>query len=85
MIRQHSSTLHYTLVGERKARGRVETGAVFEQGLRATNPEGEVLLLRRVTVILDKPTRDGDTEIHLLTDLPVGGRGRSRNRGDVQA
>jgi IS4 transposase len=71
VIRQHASTLHYTLVGKRKARGRVETGAVFEQTLRATNDAGEVLVLRRVTVVLDKPTRDGDTEIHLLTNLPV--------------
>jgi IS4 transposase len=71
VIRQHASTLHYTLVGKRKARGRIETGAVFEQTLRATNDAGEVLFLRRVTVVLDKPTRDGDTEIHLLTNLPV--------------
>jgi IS4 transposase len=71
VIRQHASTLHYTLVGKRKARGRIETGAVFEQTLRATNDAGEVLLLRRVSVVLDKPTRDGDTEIHLLTNLPV--------------
>ena len=30
----------------------------------------KVLLLRRVTVVLDKSTRDGDTEIHVLTNLP---------------
>jgi hypothetical protein len=71
VIRQHSSTLYYTLVGRRKARGRGATGEVFEQTLRATNPAGEVLFLRRVTVALDKPTRDGDTEIHLLTNLLV--------------
>jgi IS4 transposase len=71
IIRQHASTLHYTLLGKRKARGRIETGAVFEQTLRATNDAGEVLFLRRVTVVLDKPTRDGDTELHLLTNLPV--------------
>jgi hypothetical protein len=71
VIRQHASTLHYTLVGKPKARGRVATGRVFEQTLRATAAEGEVLLLRRVTVVLDKPTRDGDVEIHLLTNLPV--------------
>jgi IS4 transposase len=71
VIRQHASTLHYTLVGKRKARGRVATGQVFEQTLRATNDTGEVLLLRRVTVVLDKPTREGDTEIHLLTNLPI--------------
>lgn len=71
VIRQHASTLHETLLGTRKARGRVETGQVFEQTLRATNDKGEILLLRRVTVVLDKPTRDGDAEIHLLTNLPV--------------
>ena len=71
LVRQHASTLHYTLVGKRKDRGRVETGGVFEQTLRATNDAGEVLFLRRVTVVLDKPTRDDDTEIHLLTNLPV--------------
>lgn len=71
VIRQHASTLHYTLVGKRKARGRVETGQVFEQTLEASNNAGEILLLRRVTVVLDKPTRDGDTELNLLTNLPV--------------
>jgi IS4 transposase len=71
VIRQHAATLHYTLVGKRKARGRIETGAVFEQTLRAENDAGEVLFLRRVSVLLDRPTRDGDTEIHLLTNLPV--------------
>src|SRR3954452_7785778 len=71
VIRQHGSTLHATPVGKRRARGRVETGQVFEQTLRATTEEGEVLLLRRVTVALDQPTRDGDAEIHLLTNLPA--------------
>jgi hypothetical protein len=69
LIRQHASTLCYTLVGKRKARGRIETGAVFEQKLRATNEAGEILFLRRVSVVLDQPTRDGDREIHLLTNL----------------
>lgn len=71
VIRQHASTLHYTLVGKRKPRGRVETGMVYEQRLRATNDAGEILFLRRVTVVLDKPTRDGDGEIHLVTNLPA--------------
>src|SRR3954463_6957077 len=44
VIRQHASTLHYTLVGKRKARGRTATGAVFEQTLRATNDADEVVL-----------------------------------------
>ena len=45
------------------------------QGVRAdgpaTNDAGEILFLRRVTVVLDKPTRDGDAEIHLLTNVPA--------------
>jgi IS4 transposase len=71
VIRQHASTLHYVLLGKRKARGRVETGRVYEQTLRAVNDAGDVLFLRRVTMVLDKPTRDGDIEIHLLTNLPA--------------
>jgi len=71
VIRQHASTLRYTPVGQRKPRGRTETGAVFEQTLRATNDDGEVRVLRRVTVVLDEPTRDGETELHLLTNLPT--------------
>ena len=59
------------MVGKRKARGRIATGAVFEQRLRATNEAGEILFLGRVSVVLDQPTRDGDSEIHLLTNLPA--------------
>jgi hypothetical protein len=70
VIRQHASTLHWEFVGKRRACGRIETGKVFEQTLRATNEAGEILVLRRVTVVLDVPTRDGETELHLLTDVP---------------
>ena len=50
---------------------RIETGKVFEQSLRLTNPDtGEILFSLLITVVLDKPTRDGDGEIHILTNLP---------------
>ena len=71
VIRQHASTLHWEFVGKRRARGRIDTGKVFEQTLRATNEAGEILILRRITVILDRPTRDGDAEIHILTNVPA--------------
>jgi hypothetical protein len=71
VIRQHASTLHCSLEGKPKARGRIETGAVVEQTLRATNDDGEIFFWRRISVVLDQPTRDGDTEIHLLTNVPV--------------
>src|SRR3954463_13970439 len=71
VIRQHASTLHWEFVGKRRACGRSAPGKVFEQKVRISNDAGEILFLRRVTVVLDKPTRDGDTEIHLLTNLPA--------------
>jgi hypothetical protein len=70
VIRQHGSTLTWEAVGERIAQGRCATGAVFEQAVRLTNDGGEALLVRRITVELDQPTRDGDRVIHILTDLP---------------
>ena len=71
VIRQHASTLHWTFVGKRRACGRIATGKVFEQTIRASNDAGEILFLRRVTVLLDQPTRDGETELHILTNVPA--------------
>jgi IS4 transposase len=73
ITRQHASTLRWEFAGKRRSRGRIQTGAVFEQTIKATDGAGEILILRRITVELDKPTRDGDREIHLLTNLPPGG------------
>ena len=71
VVRQHASTLYWEFTGKKRACGRIETGKVFEQTVRLTNPDtGEVLFVRRITVVLDKPTRDGDGEIHILTNLP---------------
>jgi IS4 transposase len=71
VVRQHASTLHWEFTGKRRACGRIDTGKVFEQTIRATNDAGEALVLRRITVVLDQPTRDGETEIHLLTNVPA--------------
>jgi IS4 transposase len=71
VIRQHASTLHWEFVGKRRAGGRSDTGKVFEQTIRATDDAGEIIILRRITVELDQPTRDGDTAIHLLTNVPA--------------
>jgi len=67
-IRQHGQ-LEGELLGERVCKGRCETGHVYEQRLRLCTQHGRILAVRRVTIILDKPTRDGDTEIHILTNL----------------
>jgi IS4 transposase len=70
ITRQHASTLRWEFTGKRRRRGRIETGEVYEQTIKATNDAGEILVLRRITVELDQPTRDGDRQIHLLTNLP---------------
>jgi hypothetical protein len=69
-IRQHGTVVGQ-LLGKRKARGRCASGLVYEQRLRLRNAAGEVLDVRRITIALEEPTRDGDTEIHILTNLPV--------------
>lgn len=68
VIRQHG-TLKGVLLGKRRVCGRTETGKLYEQKL-ALQWEGEKRVVRRITLVLDKPTTDGDTEIHVLTNLP---------------
>jgi hypothetical protein len=70
VIRQHAQTFHWQRLGRRRRCGRVETGQVFEQTIVIKGPDGRTLRARRVTVRLHQPTRDGDREIHVLTNLP---------------
>jgi IS4 transposase len=71
VVREHGGSLRSRLVGKRKKVGRSDTGMVYEQQLQLLDTDGTVLAtLRRVTVELDQPTRDGDREIHILTNLP---------------
>jgi hypothetical protein len=70
VIRQHAQSLRYELIGTRRSIGRVETGTVYEQTMRILPAKGAPWLIRRSTMVLDQPTRDGDQEIHILTNLP---------------
>jgi Transposase DDE domain len=70
VLRQHGN-VQGQLLGQRKSKGRCETGWVYEQRLQLRGEQGQVMEVRRITVALDQPTRDGDTEIHILTNLPV--------------
>ena len=70
VLRQHGA-LQGRLIGKRRRAGKTETGVVYEQAIGVTDPEsGDELVLRRVTVKLNKPTRDGDTQIHVLSNVP---------------
>jgi hypothetical protein len=71
VIRQHGSSLKHELVGRRKKIGRIATGVVYEQPLRVFGRDGDTRMIRRITLELNEPTRDGDEEIHVLTNLPA--------------
>jgi len=68
-IRQHGR-LQGKLLAKRTRCGRIESGVVYEQALEIRNGESP-LVVRRITVELDKPTRDGDREIHVLSNVPA--------------
>jgi hypothetical protein len=69
VIRQHG-TVKGILLGRQRKIGRSHTGVVYEQTIGLTNPEtGTVKKWRRITVQLKQPTRDGNTELHLLTNV----------------
>lgn len=69
IIRQHGR-LKGVLLGRRRKIGRTTTGMVYEQSMRLTKDDGAITV-RRITIELDEPTRDGDTEIHVLSNLPA--------------
>jgi IS4 transposase len=69
IIRQHR-TLPWEALGPLEPGGRSESGGVWEQPSRVMAEDGRELRLRRVQLRLDHPTREGETEINLLTPLP---------------
>lgn len=68
LVRQHGS-LQGEWMGRRRKVGRTSTGVLYEQKMRITDGDDE-LIVRRLTIRLDKPTQKGEEEIHLLTNLP---------------
>jgi DDE family transposase len=69
-VLRHHGNLTYQGVGKCRACGRCATGRVSEQSVRIQQGPDRELVLRRITIVLDKPTRDGDRELHILTNLP---------------
>jgi hypothetical protein len=71
LIRQHQATLHWEAVGEPCGLGRTDTGVVYARAGWLTDAAGQEMPIRRITVVLDEPTRDGEAEVHLLTNVPI--------------
>jgi hypothetical protein len=69
IIRRHGNC-PVEIVGELVYVGRTETGDVYAQPVVVRDESGNKMELRRIVVRLDKPTRDGDREISILTNLP---------------
>lgn len=69
VIRQHAQ-LQGELIGRRRKAGRCDSGIVYEQKLRICGNDAEELIVRRITIERAKPTKDGETELHILTNLP---------------
>ena len=71
IIREHKN-LPWKPLTEEKFVGRIETGEVFEQYIMITDQSGKEYKFRRVHVRLKKKTRDGDSDIYIITDLSKG-------------
>ena len=68
VIREHKS-LPYTVLSELKPVAEIKTGKVFSQ-IISLSFGALVMHCRRILVKLYQPTRNGETEICILTNLP---------------
>jgi len=69
VFRQHGQ-VEYRPIGKRKFKGIDANGQkCWEQRVEVTY-QNRKKKLRRITVALNQPTRDGDLEVHILTNLP---------------
>jgi hypothetical protein len=71
VIRRHAATLSWERESAWAAAGRTCTGTLAEQTIWLVGPGGEEMAVRRVRLTLDRPTRDGDGVIEVLTNLPA--------------
>jgi hypothetical protein len=71
LLRQHAGSIRWKATSELVHCGETETGEVWEQSGYVENVDTlEQLPLRRIELRLKVPTRDGDTVLGLLTNLP---------------
>jgi IS4 transposase len=71
VVRQHGQ-LQGECLGRPVRKGASRSGAVYEQPLLVHDPErGETMRVRRITVQLTEPTRNEDTALHILTNVPT--------------
>ena len=69
IIREHKC-LPWHSTAELRPLGSIEGGEVFEQSIVVSDEQGYLSPIRRIKVVLEQATRDGDREIFILTNLP---------------
>jgi len=70
VIRAHQN-LPWQEVEALQAVGDAATGSVWEHPVRLATQQGHPLPMRRIVVRLKQPTRHGDFEVTIFTNLPV--------------
>ena len=71
LVRWHRSTLPFRATSRLRPRGRCAAGRIVAQTIAVEDGDGVVHPLRRIVLERDEPTRDGETEIVLITNLPA--------------
>jgi hypothetical protein len=84
LVRQHSTAVHVEPLDQYVVIGRTATGEVQEQRVLVVAMDGpgrprrdeqgqaQEMEMRRLRVLLDEPTQDGEGAILLLTNVPAG-------------
>ena len=70
IIREHKG-LAWEAAGKLRSRGRIAGARVREQPITIRSGDGATIRLRRVVLELDTATRDGETELALISNLPA--------------
>ena len=68
LVREHQG-LPWQAVSALRYAGRTDTGRVYEQEVQITDASGNTRKVRRLVIRLDEPTRDGETELALLSNV----------------
>lgn len=71
LVRQHAQ-VQGELLGTPTRTGVVRSGTVYAQAMMVRDTaSGATLRVRRLTRALTTPTRDGATELHILSNIPI--------------
>ena len=70
VVREHEQT-PFKPLAPMQEKGATETGWVAEQPLQVIDPDGQPVVWRRIRVLLHQPTRHGDEQVYIWTNLPA--------------